>query len=42
MNIAIGSLRTGHFNLANVCILLGIALLTIEEFSSGRQSTMKT
>jgi signal peptidase II len=42
MNLGIGRLCTGNFDVANVCISLGIALLIIEGFSSGRHRTMKT
>ena len=42
MNLGIGSLRTVIFNVADVCISLGIAWFIIEQFSSGCHRTMKT
>ena len=42
MNLGIGPLRTGIFNVADVCISLSIAWFIIEQFSSGCHRTMKT
>lgn len=36
MNIGIGSLRTGIFNVADVCITVGVSLLVIQAFQRPR------
>ena len=38
MNIGIGSLRTGIFNVADVCITIGISLLVFELLQRPRVS----
>jgi signal peptidase II len=36
LNVGIGSFRTGIFNLADVAIMLGVALLVVAELSAAR------
>jgi signal peptidase II len=38
MNVGIGSLRTGIFNVADVCITIGVSLLVFEVFQRPRVS----
>lgn len=38
MNVGIGSLRTGIFNVADVCITIGVSLLVLEVFQRPRVS----
>lgn len=42
MNLGIGPLRTGIFNVADLCITTGVVFLIIQAFSSGNQNVMKT
>lgn len=37
MNVGIGGLRTGIFNVADVCISIGVVLLLFESFRQSRQ-----
>lgn len=38
MNIGIGSLRTGIFNVADICLTIGVSLLVLEVFQRPRVS----
>lgn len=38
MNVGIGSLRTGIFNVADVCITIGVLLLVLEMLQRSRVS----
>ncbi|HMS85045.1 MAG TPA: signal peptidase II [Nitrospira sp.] len=41
MNLGIGNLRTGIFNVADVCITVGVALLVLQTFQRPRQLVPK-
>lgn len=40
MNIGIGSLRTGIFNVADVCITVGVVLLVFQALQRSRRSML--
>ena len=42
MNVGIGSLRTGIFNVADMAIMLGAGILVLEGYRSGRHAPPKT
>ena len=41
MNVGIGSLRTGIFNVADMAIMLGAGILVLEGYRSDRQASPK-